>query len=110
MRTLLLTALLSFAVLPAFAEDYTIALIGLRHSHTWNHLNAIAKGEHAKLVGIAETAPELVAEAQRRAPGVPIFADYKKMLDEVKPSIVWAFVENSRHLEMVEACGPRKIH
>lgn len=110
MRLSVLLVLLASFLLPASAQDYTIALIGLRHSHTWNHLDHIAKGQHAKLVGIAETAPELVAEAQKRAPGVPIFDDYKKMLDQLKPSIVWAFVENSRHQEMVEACGPRGIH
>ncbi len=110
MRTSLLIGFLSAFLTPAFAQDYTIALIGLRHSHTWSHLDHIAKGQNARLVAIAETAPDLVAEAQRRAPGVPVYADYNKMLDEVKPTIVWAFVENSRHLEMVKACGKRKIH
>ena len=32
------------------------------------------------------------------------------MLDETKPDIVWAFVENNRHLEIVKACAPRKIN
>ena len=27
-----------------------------------------------------------------------------------KPDIVWAFVENNRHLEMAEACATRKIN
>jgi predicted dehydrogenase len=32
------------------------------------------------------------------------------MLDQAKPAIVWAFVENNRHLEIAQACAPRKIH
>jgi predicted dehydrogenase len=32
------------------------------------------------------------------------------MLEQAKPDIVWAFVENNRHLEIVQACAPRKIH
>jgi predicted dehydrogenase len=32
------------------------------------------------------------------------------MLDQAKPDIVWAFVENNRHLEIAHACAPRKIH
>ena len=32
------------------------------------------------------------------------------MLDKVKPDIVWAFVENNRHLEIAEACAPRHIN
>jgi predicted dehydrogenase len=32
------------------------------------------------------------------------------MLEKTKPAFVWAFVENNRHLEIVQACAPRKIH
>jgi predicted dehydrogenase len=32
------------------------------------------------------------------------------MIEETKPDVVWAFVENNRHLEIVQACAPRKIH
>ena len=96
--------------IPLAAQDYKIALIGLGHSHTWGHLNRMLAGGPVKLVGIAETVPELVAEAKKRGADVPFYADYKKMLDELKPDIVWGFVENNRHLEVVEACAPRHIH
>jgi len=93
------------------AGDYKMAVIGLVHSHVWGHLGPMLKGEHAKLAGIAETIPDLVAEAKKRgAADVPFFGDYHKMLDEVRPDFVWAFVENNRHLEIVEACAPKKIH
>lgn len=106
--------LLAYAVLlamPAVAAEHTIAVVGLVHSHVWGHLGKMVKGQPAKLVGVAETVPELVAEAQKR--GVPadlIHADWKNMIDEKKPGIVWAFVENNRHLEIVQYCAPRKIH
>jgi predicted dehydrogenase len=32
------------------------------------------------------------------------------MLDETKPHIVWAFVENNRHLEILKECAPRHIN
>jgi len=103
--------MLCLAALPLAAQEYKIAFIGLGHSHTWGHLTRILQGAPVKLAGIAETAPELIAEAKRRgATDVPYYADYKKMLDEVKPDIVWGFVENNRHLEVVQACAPRKIH
>ena len=44
------------------------------------------------------------------AKDVPFFDDYKKMLDETKPDIVWAFVENNRHLEILKECAPRHIN
>lgn len=97
--------------LPVFAADHTIAVVGLVHSHVWGHLGKMVKGQPARLAGVAETAPELVAEAKKRGvAGELFFADWRKMIDEKKPEIVWAFVENNRHLEIVQYCAPRKIH
>jgi predicted dehydrogenase len=106
-----LPALLLAFFMPLTAQEYKIAVAGLVHSHVWGHLARMAKGDVAKLVGIAEPNAELVAEA-RKAVGesIPFFDDYRKMLDQAKPDIVWAFVENNRHLEIVEACAPRGIH
>jgi predicted dehydrogenase len=109
-RSLLLFALLC-CVVPAAAQQYKIAVIGLVHSHVWGHLNTMVKNDPAVLAGVAEPNPELVAEAKKA--GVAehlIYSDYTKMLDEKKPDIVWAFVENNRHLEMAKALAPRKIH
>lgn len=93
------------------AGEYKMAVIGMVHSHVWGHLGPMLKGEHASLVGIAETIPDLVAEARKRGvSGVPFFSDYRKMIEDVRPDFVWAFVENNRHLEIVEACAQKKIH
>ena len=119
MKKSALALLLSLAALPLAAQDakppreYKIAFIGLRHHTTWSWVARMAKGEAGpvKLVGIAETEPELIAEGKRRgATDVPVYADYNKMLDETKPDIVWGFLENNRHLEVMQACAPRKIH
>jgi len=93
------------------ASQPKMAVIGMVHSHVWGHLGNMLNGDHAKLAGIAEAIPDLVAEAKKRgATEVPFFSDYHRMLDEVHPDFVWAFVENNRHLEVVEACAPKKIH
>ncbi len=92
-------------------RTYKIAVIGLVHSHAWGHLRAMTKGTTAQLVGVAEPNEELRAEATKA--GVAddlLFADYRKMLDETKPDIVWAFVENNRHLEIAKVCAPRHIN
>jgi predicted dehydrogenase len=96
---------------PLAAQQYKIAIIGLVHSHVWGHLESMARGgTPAKLVGIAEPNQELVAEARKSVPkDVPFFDDYKRMLDQTKPDIVWAFVENNRHLEIAKECAPRKV-
>jgi predicted dehydrogenase len=105
-----LLSILFLLALPLGAQQYKIAIIGLVHSHVWGHIGKMIQGEPARLVGIAETRAELIAEAKKRgATAVPFYDDYRKMLDETKPDIAWAFVENNRHLEIVQACAPRKI-
>lgn len=102
---------LTLLAAPMAAAEPTIAVVGLIHSHVWGHLGKMVEGKPARLVGVAETIPELVAEARKR--GVPadlIQSDWKKMIDEKKPQMVWAFVENNRHLEIVQYCAPRKVH
>lgn len=96
--------------LPVCAQEYKIAVIGLVHSHVWGHLPKMIKSDHVKLVAVAESNQELVAEAKKLGANVPYYDDYTKMLDEQKPDIVWSFVENNRHLEIVQACAPRKIN
>ncbi len=91
-------------------ERPKLAIAGLVHSHVWGHLSHMAELKDGDLVGIAEPNQELVAEAKKRAPQADYFSNYKQMIDAKKPQIVWAFVENNRHLEIVEYCAPRKIH
>ena len=116
---MLRTKFLQFIVLsslcfPLVAQEpakYKIAVVGLVHSHVWGHLTTMIEGKSATLVGVSEPNPELVAEAKKA--GVPdnLFVDdYKKMLDTTKPDIVWAFVENNRHLEIAKECAPRHIN
>ena len=104
----LLAAMFAFA-LPA--QEPTIAVVGMVHSHVWGHIDKMIKGEPAKLVGVAETEPMLIDEVVNRGLSRDlIYSDYKKLIDEKKPLIVWAFVENNRHLEIVEYCAPRKVN
>ena len=102
---------LTLLALPAWSQEYRIAVIGMVHGHVWGHLDRMIKGQPARLVGVAETTPDLVAEGKRR--GVPeqlFYSDYRKMLDEAKPDIVWSFAENNRHLEIAQACATRGVH
>ncbi len=105
-------AALLMAALPALAQPYKIAVIGLIHAHEASYLPLMTHSDQVKLVGIAETIPDLVnlAKEKQGAKDVPFFNDYRKMLDETKPDFVWAFVENNRHLEILRECAPRHIH
>jgi len=71
----------------------------------------MVQGKSAQLVGVAEPNEELRAEAKKA--GVAdelLFADYRKMLEQTKADIVWAFVENNRHVEIARICAPRHIN
>lgn len=119
---------LFFFVLSAPAAEHRIAVVSLLHAHVWLHLGTMLNGElktgeRVKLVGLAETLPDLLARAKRedvipqtdnvKRPGVPeaiIFSDWKKMIDETKPEIVWAFTPTNEHVDVVRYCAPRGIH
>jgi predicted dehydrogenase len=89
---------------------FRIAIVGLVHSHAWGHLRNIARMADVELVAIAEPIGDLREAAARDAPGVAMYDDYRKMLDEKKPEAVWSFVENDRHLEVTRECALRGIH
>lgn len=100
-----------FATIPANAQQYKLAVASLVHPHVWGHLKEILDGKEAKLVGIADSTPEFLAEAKKRgAADALLFRDYREMIEKTKPDIVWSFAENNRHLEIVQFCAPRKIH
>ena len=108
MKNILLLLLVS---LPLSAQEYKIAVIGLVHAHVWGHLQTMVEGKTAKLVGVSEPNAELVAEAKKAGVADSLFfPEYIKMLEQTKPDIVWAFVENNRHLEIAKACAPRHIN
>ncbi|MDQ6676000.1 MAG: Gfo/Idh/MocA family oxidoreductase [Acidobacteriota bacterium] len=106
-----LSILVLCCALPAAAQEYKMAVIGLVHAHVWGHLQKIVNSKEVKLVGVADPNPILTAEAKKLGVTDDLIAsDYRKMLDERKPDLVWAFVENNRHLEIVQACAPKKIN
>ncbi len=109
---LLVTA--GFSSLPnAKAQDsgrFRMAIVGLVHSHAWGHLRNMAKNNTIEVVGIADPDAALRDLAAKELPGVVLYEDYRKLLDEKKPQAVWSFVENDRHLEITQACAARGIH
>src|SRR5580700_11096963 len=83
--------------------SYKMAVVGLVHAHVWGHLADMQKSKDVTLVGVAEPNPALRDEAKKA--GVPdalLATDYRGMTEQTKPDLVWSFVENNRHLEIVE--------
>jgi predicted dehydrogenase len=110
-RSILFINLVCGSLLSAQTPPYKIAVIGLVHAHAWGRLHAMLQNRSAQFVGVAEPNAELLEEARKA--GVPdnlLFTDAHKLLDQSKPDIVWAFVENNRHLEIAKLCAPRHIN
>ena len=109
--TKLFALALASSLLAAAQTPYKMAVVGLVHSHVWSHIGKMVNGKDVTLVGVAEPNPALQEEAKKAGvPAALISADYKKMLDETKPDLIWAFVENNRHLEIIEVAAARKIN
>lgn len=117
------TALLVSSCIAAQQPPPKMAVVSLLHAHVWLHLGTMLKGDKVQLVGVSETLPDLIARATRedvipqtrdvKRPGVPeqlIYADWKKMIDETRPEVVWAFTPTNEHVEVVRYCAPKGIH
>ncbi len=87
-----------------------VGFIGLRHGHAWRQLSEISDIAEADFVGVAESIPGLVEAARKIQPNARYAADYRAFVKQTRPEIVWAFVENNRHLEIVEFLAPLGIH
>ena len=114
----------------AAAAKTRVAFIGLMNGHCWRPLRNVSGvvmesnqrlgGSASQLewgdfsgvefVGVAEPEPLLVQEARKHQPDVYYTSDYRRLVEEKKPQIVWSFVETNRHLEIVEYLAARGIH
>lgn len=92
------------------AAGTRIGFVGLRHSHCWRQLQNVGNVAEAEFVGVAEAEPELVQEARKYRPDAYYTDDYRELVSRQKPAIVWAFVENNRHREILEYMAPRGVH
>ncbi len=94
----------------ALAAGVRVGFVGLRHGHSWRQLAEVTEIKEAEFVGVAESIEGLVQEARKVQPDAHFESDYREFVRSRKPEIVWAFVENNRHLEMVEFLAPLGIH
>ncbi len=112
LRSLRAVALITslFLVGESVAAATKVGFIGLRHGHAWRQLSDISGIAEADFVGVAESIPGLVEAAKEIQPDALYVSDYRAFVRQAEPEIAWAFVENNRHLEIVEFLAPLGIH
>jgi predicted dehydrogenase len=111
--SILFSLMLGLSAAVAFGQSSRtrLAVVGLDHDHAWGILPLIAKEPEAELVGIADPHPELIEKAKSHVPdSVKFFADFVRMLDEVKPEAVIVTTANNKHLAILRECAKRRIH
>ncbi len=106
----MVSALTLFVAADMLAAGVKVGFIGLRHGHSWRQLAEISEIEEAEFVGVAESISGLVEEGKKVQPSAHFESDYREFVRSKAPEIVWAFVENNRHLEIVEFLAPLGIH
>jgi len=72
----------------AFAAEHTIAVVAGAFSRL-GHLKEIVSSQQIRLVGVAETSLSWWPKLKTRSARNLVFADWKKMIDQQKPEIVW---------------------
>lgn len=107
---LLLPALVVLATCSSMSAATKVGFIGLRHGHSWRQLAQVTDVPGAEFVGVAESIEGLVEEAKKVQPDAHYASDYKEFVRQRQPEVVWAFVENNRHLEIVEFLAPLGVH
>ena len=110
LRPLVTVAFMALVFSESVAAATKVGFIGLRHGHAWRQLSEISGIDEADFVGVAESIPGLVEAAKKIQPNARYAADYRAFVKETRPEIVWAFVENNRHLEIVDFLAPLGIH
>lgn len=94
-------------------KTYRVAVIGSSGRGDYGHgLDIMWKGvRRTQVVAVADDNPAGLQKAAKRLGVDQTFADYRAMLDRVKPDIVAIALRwIDRHAEMATACAERGIH
>jgi UDP-N-acetylglucosamine 3-dehydrogenase len=75
-----------------------------------NHARVAAEVAGTKLVGLADPSEQNRTIAQRVAPGVNVYADYREMLEAEKPHMATLAVPTDLHCELACAVLARGVH
>ncbi|HEY6330033.1 MAG TPA: Gfo/Idh/MocA family oxidoreductase [Blastocatellia bacterium] len=86
-----------------------VAIVGFVHGHGVGILRELLSNADVEVVGVADAHPDIRDAAAKIAPAVPVYDDYRKLLDEKKPEVAWSFVPNNDHLEVTRECATRGI-
>lgn len=96
-------------VTTAAVPRFRLAIVGLTHGHSFIAFRTLTKNTAVEVVAISDASADLRAQAAGIWPGVKLYDDHRRLLDEVKPDGVWSFVDNHQHVAITKDCAERGI-
>ncbi len=102
---------LGAAALPVLAagEPLRVGIAGLVHGHVTGFLNAAAKREDCRIVGLADPDAELRSKYGKRYNVAETFGSTAELIDRAKPEVIASFGSTFDHVAVVEACAAKKL-
>jgi predicted dehydrogenase len=88
---------------------FRLAIVGLTHGHSFIAFRTLTTNTAVEVVAISDPSADLRTQAAGIWPGLKLYDDHRRLLDEVKPDGVWSFVDNHQHLEITRDCAARGI-
>ncbi len=88
---------------------YKLAALGVRHGHCWAILKGLLETGKAELIAISEDHPAMRAKAVERYPGVPLYRDWRKCLDEARPDVAALTTRNFEKQRVLVECFKRGV-
>ena len=101
---------------------FNMAIVGTAHMHANEIALYIHEHPEARLTGVVDLPPAEAENTQSRYTrawnlsniaktyGVPVFTDYREMLDQLKPDLSFILCENDRKKEVALACAARGLN
>ena len=96
--------------MPAGENALRVGLIGCGDIARAVHLDALARCPHVRLTALAESRPDRLADAARRAPGAATFADYRDLLGSADVDAVLVALPPRLHAEVASAAFEARRH
>jgi len=74
-----------------------------------SHCSIVNACSGASLVAVCDTSKIMLGVIDKYA-GIPVYKDYRKMIDEAKPDALFVAVPTSMHVEIARYAMERKVH
>jgi predicted dehydrogenase len=104
-----------FFCVPSRAQTHRpvrVGIVGLVHGHVHGFLEQYQHSPDIEIVGVAESAPQLLSQAATRYgfDRAMLFSSLEEMISQAHPEAVLAYSDTFDHRKIVETCARSGIH